>query len=78
MVTARLEIKYLQPTPTGQELEVVGRVLRKSAISAKVSGEIRLSDGTVTATCNATVIKPPKEYYSRWNWEAEKDFWRVY
>lgn len=78
MVTAKLEIKYLQPTPTGQELKVVGRVIRQSRISAKVSGEICLSDGTITATCKATVIKPPKEYYSQWNWETEREFWRVY
>jgi uncharacterized protein (TIGR00369 family) len=78
MVTARLEIKYLQPTPTNQPLKVIGRIIKQSKASAWVAGEIRLADGTVTATCKATIIRPPEEYYAMWNWEAEKQHWRVY
>ncbi len=78
MVTARLEVKYLRPTPTEQPLKVVGHIIKQSKISARVTGEIRLPDGTITATCKATVVKPPKEYYDMWNWESEKQYWRVY
>lgn len=43
---------------------------------AQVAGEIRLSDGTLTAECKAVVVRPPKEILD--NWENEKPYWKVY
>lgn len=78
MVTTRLEIKYRLPTPTEQPLTVVGWVLRPGRSRARVASEIRLQDGTVTASCEATVLRPPQKYFEIWNWEEEQKYWRVY
>lgn len=77
-VTARLEVRYRKPTPTGEPLTAVGWIIRRDRTRAKVAAELQLSDGTVTASCQATIIKPPKSYLDSCNWSAEEEFWRVY
>lgn len=77
-VTTRLEVKYRKPTPTGQPLTAVGWILRRDLTRAKVAAELRLADGTVTAQCQATIIKPPKTYLESCNWQEEDKYWRVY
>ena len=74
-VTAKLEMRYRQPTPTETSLKAVGWVVRKRSRSAEVAGEIRLPDGTVTAELSAVVVRPPAETLKAW--EQEKKFWRV-
>ena len=76
MVTLKLEVTYRRPTPTKTPLTVIGWVIKQGKNRAQVAGEIRLPDGTVTAECQALVVRPPKEISQRW--EAEKPFWRVY
>jgi uncharacterized protein (TIGR00369 family) len=76
MVTLKLDVTYRRPTPTETPLTVVGWVVKPGKSRAKVAGEIRLPDGTVTAECQAVVVRPPKEIAE--NWEAEKPYWRVY
>jgi uncharacterized protein (TIGR00369 family) len=76
MVTLKLEVKYRQPTPTGEPLTVIGWVIRQSANRAKVAAEIRLSDGRVSAQGEAILVRPSAEFFQRW--EPEKRFWRVY
>jgi len=48
--------------------------MRKS--HARVAGEIRLADGTVTAQCEALLARAPAEV--RQTWGAEKPYWHVY
>ncbi len=74
-VTAKLEMRDRQPTPTETPLSAVGGVVRKRSRSAEVAGEIRLQDGTVTAELSAVVVRPPEETLKAW--EQEKTFWRV-
>ncbi|NOY17290.1 MAG: PaaI family thioesterase [Gammaproteobacteria bacterium] len=74
-VTLKLETTFRNLTPTGVELTAVGWVIRRSAHKAKVAAELRLPDGTVTATCEALVVRPPKEVADRWG--PEKKFWKV-
>jgi uncharacterized protein (TIGR00369 family) len=74
-VTAKLEMRYRQPTPTETSLRAVGWVVRKRSRSAEVAGEIQLPDGTVTAELSAVVVRPPAETLKAW--EQEKAFWRV-
>jgi uncharacterized protein (TIGR00369 family) len=76
MVTLRLEVVYRKPTPTDTPLTAIGRVVRRSPSRASVVGELRLPDGTVTATCTATVVKPPAEISD--GWEEERQYWKVY
>ena len=76
MVTLKLEVTYRRATPTGTPLEVAGWVLRDGPRRARVAGEIRLPDGTVTASCEAVVVRPPAEVLA--GWETERPHWRVY
>ncbi len=72
-VTAKLEIRYRQPTPTETDLTAVGWVVNRRGRSAQVAGEIRLSDGTVTAEASALVVCPAEEMLQAW--EEERRYW---
>lgn len=74
-VTAKLEIRYRKPTPTGTPLTAVGWVVERRRRSAEVAGEIRLADGTVTVEATSVVVCPPKETLQQW--EQEQAYWRV-
>lgn len=76
MVTLKLEVRYRCPTPTGVPLKVIGWLVRRTASRAVVAGEVRLPDGTVTAECEAIVVRPPAEIVQ--SWESEREHWRVY
>lgn len=78
MITTRLEVKFLQPTPTEQQLTVIGKIVNGNKRRAHVYGEIRLDDGTITAKCNATIIRPPEKVRATWKWDQEEDDWKVY
>lgn len=76
MATLRLTVRYRRPTPIGLPLTAVGWVERLSDVGARVAGEIRLPDGTVTAECEALLANVPEEFRVRW--EEEKPYWKVY
>ena len=76
MATLRLTIRFRRPTPTETPLTAMGWLERKSGRGARVAGEIRLPDGTVTAECEATLVNVPAEF--RTSWENEKQYWKVY
>ncbi len=76
MMTLKLEIRYRNPTPTNTPLVVVGTATRPGRSHARVHGEIRLADGTVTAEADALLARPPESV--RQSWEAEKVYWKVY
>jgi uncharacterized protein (TIGR00369 family) len=75
MVTARLEVVYRRPTPTGVPLEVVGRLVKRSRTRAEAKAELRVPDGTVTARATVVLARPPSEMAERW--AAEREHWRV-
>lgn len=75
-VTLKMELRYRQPTPTGTPLTAVGTIVKWGKSHAKVHGELRLPDGTVTAEADCLVARPPAEFAQRW--ESEKPYWRVY
>lgn len=75
-VTLKLEITYRNFTPTNAPLKAVGWINHVGNRSMKVAAELRLPDGTVTAECNAVVVRPTEEVLK--TWEAERPFWRVY
>ena len=75
MVTAKLEVVYRRPTPTGVPLEVVGRLLRRVGRRAEAEAELRLPDGTVAARGSVLLARPPAEIAERW--AAEREHWRV-
>jgi uncharacterized protein (TIGR00369 family) len=75
-VTLKMEIRYRAPTPTDTPLTAVGRIVQAGASRAKVHGEIRLPDGTVTAEADSVVARPPEGFAERW--EPERPYWKVY
>jgi len=75
MVTAKLEVVYRRPTPTGVLLEVVGRHVKRRGTRAEAEAELRLPDGTVTARGTVLLARPPAEVAERW--AAEREHWRV-
>ncbi len=75
MVTARLEIVYRRPTPTGVPLLAVGRLVRREGARAVATGELLLLDGTVSARATVHLARPPRVITR--NWEAERRHWRV-
>lgn len=75
MVTAKLEVAYRRPTPTGVPLQAVGRLVRRTGTRAEAEAELRLPDGTVTARAAVLLARPPEAIRARWN--AEREHWRV-
>jgi hypothetical protein len=57
-------------------LTAVGWVEQMGGVGARVAGEIRLPDGTVTAECESVLGNVSEEFRTRW--EPEKAYWRVY
>ena len=74
MVTAKLEVVYRRPTPTGVPLLAVGRLLRRTGARAEAEAELRLPDGTVTARAKVLLARPPAEIVE--GWAAEREHWR--
>ena len=54
-VTARLDIRFRQPTPIGEQLTAIAKIAGKRGNMYEVVGEIRLPDGTITAQGKATI-----------------------
>ncbi len=54
-VTARLEVRYRQPTPIGRELTITGWIVGRRAHLYEMAGKIELDDGTVTAEAKAVM-----------------------
>jgi uncharacterized protein (TIGR00369 family) len=75
MVTAKLEVVYRRPTPTGVPLEAVGKLVKRVGGRAEAEAELRLPDGTVVARANVLLARPPAEIVERW--AAEREHWRV-
>lgn len=54
-VTARLEVRYRQPTPIGQQLTVTANIVSQRRNLYELKSVITLPDGTVTAEGKATI-----------------------
>lgn len=74
-VTGSLNIHYHKPTPTGQTLRVVGWIKRAGDKRYETMAEIRLPDGSVSASCRALIMKPANDFGekndSSSNWPVE-------
>jgi acyl-coenzyme A thioesterase PaaI-like protein len=76
LATLRISVRFRHPTPTEAPLVAVGWVEHMSGIGARVAGEIRLPDGTITAECESLLTDPPASFKEAW--EDEKRYWHVY
>jgi len=54
-VTAKLEVRYRQPTPIREKLTISGWITSKRGKMVELAGKITLPDGTVTAEGKAMV-----------------------
>jgi hypothetical protein len=54
---------------------VAARVTRRTRGRAQAVAEIRLADGTVSATAEVLLTRPPPEVAAAW--AEERPFWRV-
>ncbi|MBN1153778.1 PaaI family thioesterase [candidate division KSB1 bacterium] len=72
-VTLNLNITYKTVTPTETPLKVFSWIIREGGKSAKVAARLMKSDGTVTAECEAIVVRPPKAIQE--TWEPERKHW---
>ncbi len=75
-ITLKMELRYRQPTPTNTPLVAIGQIVQAGKSRARVHGEIRLPDGTVTAEADCVMMRPPRTFEERW--EAERPYWKVY
>ena len=76
MMTAKLDVKYRRPTPTGERLTVLGRLLKRRGRLAVAQAEIALADGTVTAEAELTLAELPDAF--RMQGDLEALGWKVY
>jgi uncharacterized protein (TIGR00369 family) len=75
MVTARMEVSYLRPVPTGVPVVAAGRMARRRGRAATAEAELRLADGTVAARAEALLARAPPEVARAW--ADERPHWRV-
>lgn len=55
-VTARLEVRYRQPTPIGIELKVTGKITGQRGKLYELEGTVELPDGTITAQAKTVAM----------------------
>ncbi len=59
MMTAKLEIRYRKPVPTGAALHLQAQLTRLVERMATATAKIRLPDGTVAAEAEAVLVPMP-------------------
>jgi len=59
MLTARMTIHYRKPVPVGEPLELVGRLLKQSGRLSTARAQLRLSDGSLAAEAEVTLVDYP-------------------
>jgi acyl-coenzyme A thioesterase PaaI-like protein len=75
LATLHMSVRFRLPTPTETPLTAVGWLKHAGGVGAKVAGEIRLPDGTVTAECESLLSQRPPSFQEAW--EDEKRYWTV-
>jgi acyl-coenzyme A thioesterase PaaI-like protein len=76
MVTAKLEIRYRQPIPTGAELILSGRLTQDRGRIAQAHSALYLPDGTVAAEAELSLVAPPPSLLPEVDLEALG--WKIY
>ncbi len=76
LMTAKLVVRYRKPVPTDQPLKVIAWLTRDKGRLATAHSEIRLSDGTLAAESEGTMVEVPGERMSEE--QLEEVGWRVY
>jgi len=74
-VTAKLELKFRQPVPLGEQFTITSELIRLRPRSFEARGELRLADGTVAVEGHGLYVRLPDEEIERQR--AALDFWEV-
>ena len=74
-MTAKLELKFRQPVPLGEQLTIIGEMIRLRSRSFEAKGELRLADGTLAVEGYGLYVRLPEEEIERQR--AALDFWEV-
>jgi uncharacterized protein (TIGR00369 family) len=74
-VTAEFTTRFLKPIPLGQELRVVGRIVKEEGRVFHGTGELLLPNGDVAATGAGRYVKLPLEKIA--DFDADREEWRV-
>ncbi len=75
MMSVKMEIKYRHPVPTGEKLQLVGRIDRLRGRLGKATGEVILPDGTLAVESALTLANLPVEMLASVDLEALG--WRI-
>lgn len=75
MMSVKMEIKYRHPVPTGEKLQLVGRIVRLRGRLGKATGEVILPDGTLAVESALTLANVPVEMLA--NVDLEALGWRI-
>lgn len=78
MMTVNMTVQYRHPVPIGDELLVIGQVIKKKGRIAKAEGHLILPDGTVACEAQLTLADMPKALASETrlgslNWAVDQD-----
>jgi uncharacterized protein (TIGR00369 family) len=76
MLSAKLEVRYRKPVPTGQPLRLVGKVVRRRGRVAISHAEVWLEDGTLGAEAEGTLVDLPVSHADAD--ELEAFGWKIY
>jgi uncharacterized protein (TIGR00369 family) len=57
--SAKLEIRYRRPVPTGEPLNIYGRLVEERGSRAIAKAELRLEDGTLLSEAEALLVDLP-------------------
>jgi uncharacterized protein (TIGR00369 family) len=75
MMSVKMEIKYRHPVPTGEKLQLVGRIVRLRGRLGKATGEVILPDRTLAVESALTLANVPVEMLANVNLESLG--WRI-
>lgn len=75
-MTAKVEIRFRKPVPTGKPLQIHGKVERRRGRLSFASAELRLPDGSIAADAKGMLTDVPNQVIDAEQLEALG--WKVY
>lgn len=74
-MTLELNTRFRKPIPIGEQLTVVGELIRRRSRTIEGKGEIRLEDGTIAATAEAKYFRLTEDQVKQFR--QELGYWQV-
>lgn len=75
-VTARMTLRYRKNVPTGEPLQIIGRIESEGGRASKAVAELRLPDGSLGAEVEVLMVNYPDPFVE--GSELERLGWKVY